>query len=231
MFVGIDGTGEYNEGEYWNTNHNSFVAQAVHESREKYKRYFRGPYTLGAGCERIAQDAVKFINAVHLGSKSPESIFLVGHSRGGAICVRVAEILTQIWDFPFPVRPLPIDAMFLFDAVNMSTTIDAACIPGNVKRAYHAIRDSKIGSRSTWGNCALQSKKPALLIKKVFPCTHAGCGGTPWTGDHPTREEYRGGGERAPTVSVPTITETEDKAVSKQVGVWMSSWMIWHGAL
>lgn len=228
MFVGIDGTGEYNENDYWNINHNSFVARAVHGSGEKYKRYFRGPYTFGMGCERIALAVADFISTIHQRSKTPEPIFLAGHSRGGAICVRVARILTQVWDFPFPVKPLTIDAMFLFDAVDMSTTIDAAIIPGNVKRAYHAIRGSAIGSRSSWGNCALHNERPGLLIKRVFPCTHAGCGGTPWTGDHPTREHMSM--ERAPAESVPTITKTEDELVSKQVGMWMSSWMLWHGA-
>jgi hypothetical protein len=63
-------------------------------------------------------------------------IFLVGYSRGGSECVFLANLLQR--------AGLQVEAMFLFDAVNM--TIDLAQykkVPSNVKVCYHAYRNPK----------------------------------------------------------------------------------------
>lgn len=63
-------------------------------------------------------------------------IFLVGYSRGGSECVFLANLLQR--------AGLQVEAMFLFDAVNM--TFDLAQykkVPSNVKVCYHAYRNPK----------------------------------------------------------------------------------------
>jgi hypothetical protein len=225
MLVGIDGTaGGWDDADYWNMNHNSFVSRAIHfanAARPGSGKYFHGPYPGGLGTDRIAGLAVDYIRS-NINYEDPEPIFLVGHSRGGASCIRVAEILdAEEW----------IDAMFLFDAVRMTTRVDTECIPRNVKRVYHAIRDPRIGSRASWGNTGLQYSRPTLYIKRIFSCTHAGVGGTPWTGDFPTETHYRPAGRSGVAFEVPTITQAQDEAGSTQVRHWMFALMYSLGAI
>jgi hypothetical protein len=72
--------------------------------------------------------------------------------------------------------------MMLFDAVNRSLSLNAATIPGNVKYAYHAMRNDVVGSRPWFGHCGTSIESPGVLVTYRFNATHAGVGGTPWSG-------------------------------------------------
>lgn len=229
MLVGIDGTaGGWDDADYRKMNDTSFVSRAINlanTAKPESGKYFQGPYPGGLGTGRIAFDASSFIREFQ--RKSPdEPIFLVGHSRGGAACIKVAE---EARDYPDDKKT--IEAMFLFDAVSMTLTVDTDCIPPNVGRVYHAIRDPAIGSRASWGNTGLQYSRSTLYIKRIFSCTHAGVGGTPWTGDFPTETHYRPAGRSGVAFEVPTITQAQDEAVSRQVKEWMFAWMHALGAI
>jgi hypothetical protein len=79
-------------------------------------------------------------------------IFLVGYSRGGSECIFLANLLQR--------AGLVVEAMFLFDAVNM--TFDLAQfrrIPSNVKACYHAYRNPNFAN-AYWS--AVQSARNKL---------------------------------------------------------------------
>lgn len=92
-------------------------------------------------------------------------ICLVGHSRGGYLCILVAQKL-----------PLPVYFMGLYDAVDRHNTPDDLTTKKiiNVDFPYHALRDPKVNSRSYFGNVGTDLLSPN---KHFFYTTHGGIGG------------------------------------------------------
>lgn len=181
MLIVIDGTGPTDEAEYSRDMQNSFLHQIIECGRDSYKKYYRGPTLLGTEVYSIARSVVSDIKEQYL-QQSDKKVFLAGYSRGGAVCVEVAQLLkANKWS-----KDLIINCMALFDAVDRDILTETSLIPENVENAFHAMRDPDIESRWYFGNCATSHVNPSRLISKRFRCTHAGMGGIPWTGDHPS---------------------------------------------
>jgi pimeloyl-ACP methyl ester carboxylesterase len=165
------------------------------------------------------------IAAKKIDSGSP--IFLAGHSRGGAIVIAAARRLQA--------HSISVDAMFLFDAVDRSIAISHTdVIPANVRVAYHALRAPAVGSRTYFGNCGTKSSFSGQMESEHFYSTHAGIGGTPWTGDHPTRmvpDPKRGTGKAPAFRQEPTITKSQDEAGSRRVHGWMWERLARHNVI
>ena len=172
MLVAIDGTGELSPTLYYQNNHNSLIAQLVRETRQNPKKYVAGPTLDGDSCFSAAWAIALDIKRTVGADRGP--VFLAGHSRGGAICIAVAGLLRQ--------DNILVECMMLFDAVNRSLSLNAATIPGNVKYAYHAMRNDVVGSRPWFGHCGTSIESPGVLVTYRFNATHAGVGGTPWSG-------------------------------------------------
>ncbi|HMH42111.1 MAG TPA: hypothetical protein VK557_01395 [Pyrinomonadaceae bacterium] len=245
MLIAVDGTGPFLDKTYYKEMANSFVKQVRNECPEGLKYYFRGASLAGEECMATAYSAFGVIIRTYrdMKKKGEESfkLFLTGYSRGGATVIYLARLLqTSLPD-------IEIECMALFDAVDRSSLSFVDIIPGNVKICYHAIRDPKVQSRWYFGNCGLKIDPPGKMDPpKTFFATHAGLGGMPWTGDHPTKEvqnskfnvaEYfrkypmaaKVGFPSEATIEVPLITEAQDKAGSAAVRSWMWNNMRKHG--
>jgi pimeloyl-ACP methyl ester carboxylesterase len=225
MLFGIDGTGPWSIGQYRDEFKNSFVRRLVSQSKQWPKRYWPGPTLDGDSCYVTARGVALEIKCI-LGVDKHQKVFLAGYSRGGAICITVAQLLRR--------NDIKVDCMILFDAVDRLSAIGARRIPGNVVRACHAMRDDKLGSRWYFGHCGASIESPGLLLPQRFWATHAAMGGMPGTGDHPfsgstklpsSDENFDVGSgdstERGEIFPKYTITDEQDKAAADRVEQWM----------
>lgn len=150
-------------------------------------------------------------------------IYLVGHSRGGAILIDVANMLNR--------RHIPVEAMFLFDAVDRSSELTGGEIPSNVGFCYHAMRDPTGNSRGSFGNCGTEAAGGVIFFPEHFMTTHGGMGGTPWGRTNPdditsfgTITEHDPGGV---TILTPEMEATGMRAVEN----WMWPHLRRHGVV
>jgi hypothetical protein len=216
MIIGVDGTismGDAFWGKmvlgtdnfYFADNSGSFVWKAVMQSKQAPKMYFRGPDLRGGSCKGQA-GTVANLTREWVGKYPHSKVCLVGHSRGGAICIEAA--------YGLKASGIQVHCLVLFDAVERAPGIHAQIIPSNVRTAWHAIRDDKAGSRGSFGHCGLHAEQPCRLGIMKFLETHAAIGGFPWTGpfDHPSG-----------------LTESRDKEASRAVWAWMSHFMAREG--
>lgn len=148
-----------------------------------YKAYFRGPGILGFETRRIAADAYAKAKALRT-SPGVDALFMVGHSRGCAALVEAARMLEN--------DNITVEFMAFFDAVDMSTSVNATVVPANVKEVIHARRDPSGRSRSSWGNCGTRMANGMTFSYKeeFFYGTHGGIGGVPHTTADETPDGY-----------------------------------------
>ncbi len=184
IFYGIDGTGPDNDDEYRAAFVDSYVQRIFKDTYFGERSYVRGPTMSGSETLSLANAAARHVaqkykefqdnqKPIPYLDPGPPRIFLSGYSRGGAAVINVAAQLNA--------QGIPVHAMFLFDAVDRAWDLKQTdVIPSNVARCYHAMRDPKAGSRTSFGNCGEKAAVPAILKKKTFYCTHGAMGGTPW---------------------------------------------------
>lgn len=179
MIFGVDGTGDFTDKSYKDGMKGSFVSQVCGLTGDAWQPhaldlsrgrvYWRGPDATSLfGAPKPAVVA-KWAEMYH---RKGEKVFLTGYSRGAAIVIDAAIELST--------KKIPVEAMFLFDAVNRLSRLDAEIVPGNVRRCYHAVRHPNSGSRNSFGNCGLKAANSDGFKLKVFESTHGGLGGTPW---------------------------------------------------
>ena len=209
MLVGIDGTGDPNDFQYQSDNRHSLITELVRATRGMY---FRGPTVDGRSSHHLAMEVAHWIVLNRKRIEGP--LFMAGHSRGGAICIVAARFLRD--------EKVPIECMLLLDAVDRSWS-HAAVIPSNVKFAYHAMRKDEVGSRSSFGHCGTSIESPGVLVKCPFNATHAGVGGTPWSGVEAKHFSDH--------VTPAWMTKERDQKGTNEVKTW--AWMMLrkHGAL
>jgi hypothetical protein len=169
MLIGVDGTGAWGDVQYKKEMQNSFVSQILRGSPVPKKVYFRGPE--GAGLLKITSPQGLAWGIESLYEKGDKTVFLTGYSRGAATVINAAALLKG---------KVPVEALFLFDAVDRSVLLDAETIPNNVKHCYHAIRSTDARSRQSFGNCGLIAELGVSVVTNRFFTTHGGMGGTPW---------------------------------------------------
>jgi hypothetical protein len=153
-------------------------------------------------------------------------LFMVGHSRGAAIVIHTARLLNA--------RGIPVEAMFLFDAVARNMSLDAEEIPPNVGHCYHAVRDPSGHSRGSFGNCGLRAATGVDFQPspwRYFLTTHGGMGGTPW-GRDPAHMSSTGTfiAEGDPMGST-VITPEQEAAGMAEVEAWMWPHLRRHGVV
>lgn len=214
IYAGIDGTGVQDNLAYAREFSRSHVHMRFKTWKGRWKHYSRGPNDLGAETFALAEKATAFVERAYK-SEGPDSrVFLSGYSRGGAAAVTTARLLAK--------KGVPIHALLLFDAVDRSYTIGNTTIPVNVYHAFHALRDPKSNSRTSFGNCGTTFSSTVRYISREFFCTHGGVGGTPWLAKHMVagvpvvREGFisESGGET-------NVTYAQDVEGAKASGAWM----------
>jgi RHS repeat-associated protein len=145
----------------------------------------------GFGSSEIAEQGYKFICAElqkQKGVSEPwwnDPVFLVGHSRGGAIVMQIANKLRDgcpcSKDGGRIAGPIPVRFIGLYDAVSMTPDDPSQPVPDNVVFVTHGLRDPAIGSRPLWGNTGTSGGKH--FESETFSGNHSAMGGDPAEGD------------------------------------------------
>ncbi len=149
------------------------------------------------------------------------TVFLVGHSRGAAIVINAARIMQR--------RGIPVEAMFLFDAVARNLDLDADEIPANVRFCYHAMRDPLGNSRGSFGNCGTTAAGGVTFRHDIFMTTHGGMGGTPWGRTNPNDMTTFGTITEHDPGGVTILTPEMEAAGMRAVENWMWPHLRRHG--
>jgi LysM domain len=211
--VCVDGTAmslEMDPDEYDKVMRDSHTRKVYWQWPNSHREYFRGPTVDGFKTRGIAEKAAESAKKLR-GLPGITQLFMFGHSRGGAAIIHAARILQE--------QNIIIEFMGLFDAVQMTTTVDAAVVPANVLRVRHARRDPTTRSRPGWGNCGTRTAAANFTYdERFFFCTHGAVGGTPYPRKY---EDHQGfileAGEHLST----KVTAREDDWGSKSVWEYM----------
>lgn len=145
------------------------MTQIFHHTTQSTKRYFRRPALSGSQLLDPHYLAMR-VRALRAGE---EPVFLAGYSRGAAIVIQAARDLN--------LDDIPVQAMFLFDAVDRSRTLGGTeVIAANVLHVYHAVRDGAARSRMSFGTTGRRAFHGHAYKEKAFRTTYGGMGGCPW---------------------------------------------------
>jgi pimeloyl-ACP methyl ester carboxylesterase len=230
LLVAIDGTGGQTSGRTdtgsggWEPIdfRRSFV-KAIHDHSlipGDNRVYKPGPDLLGSECSGIAREAIEFVQQKYAAQGgSPVILNLVGYSRGGYLAMNVARYFMGNAN-------VVVNFLGLFDAVgrtDFSMGVSSDLIPGNVRVAYHALRDIRAGSRVWFGHSGLYAEAGPQYQSKKFWATHAAMGGLPWSGDEPDTI-FKKDAARA-------LNKESDTKASAEVWEWMSNAARAHGII
>ena len=249
MLICIDGSGPYTDFQYAYEFRNSFVRN-LWRNYDATKYYHRGPSTAGHECQEIFDDALRNIVGFRQRNREDTQIIIVGWSRGAAIAIELAWELQTYRDattydgteermrYETHLSSFTIPCMILFDAVDRNWSLGRTSqIPSIVQNCYHAIRDPNVHSRDVFGY-AIDGEHPSQpgvnYVARTFFCTHAGMGGTPWTGDHPVMQVCESVEAHAEYVdcvgpTIPIITQEQDIANAEQIRIWMNNNIVQFG--
>lgn len=182
----IDGTGDWNDGDYAVNMATSFCSQLRHRFSAS-AQYERGPSLEGYRIRERGVRAARFL--IQARKNGAEQLFLAGYSRGGSSCVYAAEILRD--------AKLDVDGLFLFDPVARHLTSGGEGIPANVKvsrvalrsldpvivRKYEGTIDGGLGNpmRPSFGSMAVLPAGQGKHDMRYFIGSHGALGGVGWT--------------------------------------------------
>jgi hypothetical protein len=175
MIFGVDGTGPYGNKAYASAMKGSFVAQLCSPSTPNVKWYWRGPDQLDTYGRGPSPESVADVIRQYVTPRSQGKVYLTGYSRGGATVLDAAVILKD--------HDIPVEAIFLFDAVTRSPWLRGDVVPENVRYCYHAMRNPEAGSRNSFGNSPAKPADGVTYEDERFWTTHGGMGGAPWGPD------------------------------------------------
>lgn len=208
--VCVDGTGPLDPGEYDQVYSVSHTSDVFNLWPDKTRSYFRGPGIAGFATRQIAIKAYQSAKEM-MALDEVTGLVMVGHSRGCAAIIEAARLLEQ--------DQIEVDFMAFFDAVDMSTAVNAAVVPANVARVRHARRDPGTRSRPWWGNCGTRVAGLTFYSQEFFWGTHGAIGGVPHTEKDLTDQGYiLEFGEHLPT----KVTLEQDRAAAEDV--WNYIW-------
>jgi hypothetical protein len=207
----IDGTGPFRDAEYAKEMQHSFCKQ-LDDRLGAASYYQQGPSFDGLNDGFKASRTLQWLKQKRVADPSVR-IMLAGYSRGGATVMAVAELLS--WE------SIPVDSLFLFDAVARHILLTGRSIPSNVAYCRHAMRsqdpafvrkyetyllDNKVtGSwaspfssnvtRPWFGSVGGESGGCKDYQKRVFSGSHGALGGVGWKKapeDGPAQEQVAG---------------------------------------
>src|SRR5258706_10769044 len=108
----------------------SFCSQLAHKLDGK-SFYLRGPKLFGHEVKNEAAAVYKWLKAAYE-QDSKVRLMLAGYSRGGSAAIMACELLAH--------DGIPVDSLFLFDAVGRHSYSGGKIIPANVRYSRHARR-------------------------------------------------------------------------------------------
>jgi len=174
MFIALEGSAKTISGgknETGGAYKDYYVQKALRLAYDP-KMYHRGPAAGSFSFSKInirimADAATNFIR------QNSGKVFLVGWSRGAAACIQVAHDLKKSGG--------RIDAMFLFDPVDMdsSTDNDLNFIPDSVANVYHATATKKSKIINIFPTCGKTQASGVNAIRGYFNTSHSGIAGGP----------------------------------------------------
>ena len=245
MLYLVDGTSHdfffRTDAQYESQFRNSFCYRLATELGQGSARYFQGPKVLGLETSALASRVADEIRRLPL----TEKVFLCGYSRGGAAVIAAAKRVNR-----------PIEAMFLFDAVDRTIDLSTDVIPKNVAAAYNAIRDPKFAEkfekevdqkasaltkelttfvvaadfRTIKAAASYVSTKVKDLDFKYNKHRYTAFDNTGLKADPPCRLSIKSfPGTHGAMGGLPWPEVETDRDVANQVGAWMSSNMRLHG--
>ena len=245
MLYLVDGTSHdfffRTDAEYESQFRNSFCYRLATELGQGSARYFQGPKVLGLETSALASRVADEIRRLPL----TEKVFLCGYSRGGAAVIAAAKRVNR-----------PIEAMFLFDAVDRTIDLSTDVIPKNVAAAYNAIRDPKFAEkfekevdqkasaltkelttfvvaadfRTIKAAASYVSTKVKDLDFKYNKHRYTAFDNTGLKADPPCRLSIKAfPGTHGAMGGLPWPEVETDRDVANQVGAWMSGNMRLHG--
>ena len=175
MFIALEGSAPVIEGgnNELRPRYENYYVQRAYRQAPNPKMYHQGPAAGSFGISQInirvmADAATAFIR------QNSGKIFLIGWSRGAAACIQVAHDLKRAGN-------TKIDAMFLFDPVDMdtSTNSDLNFIPDSVINAYHATATQKSNFINIFPTCGRNNAAGVNVERGYFNCSHGGIAGGP----------------------------------------------------
>ena len=186
----IDGTGDADLSKYKADMKNSFCVQ-LERALKSDAYYQRGPSSAGLEVAAEAWRAARFLIDAYQQDKNTR-LMLAGYSRGGSAAIMAAELLAA--------ASIPVDSLFLFDAVARHVYPGGEVIPANVKFSRHARRsqdvflvlkyegtisdgvgDTSNPMRPSFGNTGLQWKGHGdHELATSFIGSHGALGGVGW---------------------------------------------------
>src|SRR5579871_4084330 len=183
----IDGTGEWSDRKYAADMMHSFCKQ-LDNALAASCFYQRGPSNDGFSVRHKAKMAAHWLIKAHKADPRTK-LCLAGYSRGGSAAVYAAEFLND-------AGKIPVDSLFLFDAVARHIWAGGEVIPANVAFVRHAVRshdpafiakyegtiNSGVGNpaRPWFGNTAMQSTTAGNYHYRTFLGSHGALGGVGW---------------------------------------------------
>jgi len=180
MFIALEGSAPTISGgnTELNADYRNYYVQRALRLAAHPKMYHRGPAMGSIGASRInirvmADAATSFIAA------NSGKVFMVGWSRGAAACIQAAYDLKRSGG-------KRVDAMFLFDPVDMDTSTDDNLdyIPDSVISVYHATATDKNWFWSRVFPTCGKTQAPGVRVTRAsFNTSHSGIAGGP-DGDH-----------------------------------------------
>ena len=170
MLVALEGSSPTIRGE---NNYKYYVWDVYRSTIQTAKLYKEGPAAISWGpspinIRKMANAATGFIK------QNSGPIFLIGWSRGAAACIQVALDLHRSG------FERPIEAMFLFDAVDQDGSTDDFLnyVPENVTNCYHAIATDKSWmDKKIFPTCGRKWADSVNMVAKDFHATHGGIAG------------------------------------------------------
>ncbi len=191
----IDGTGPFFDSSYATAMQHSFCHQMSLQIGAR-ALYQRGPSNDGFSDAFKMRKATDWLKAQHQQYPSAK-MMAAGYSRGGSVAIAVAEQLDM--------AKIPVDALFLFDAVARDVLVYGRTIPANVRIARYARRSqdqtfvdkyevkvideygnetsSPLTSNPTrpfFGNTGTTFKGSVDFQSKTFLGSHGALGGVGW---------------------------------------------------
>lgn len=179
IIVGIDGTGGdpvpgFGRNSRYDRDFARSFVRRICFNHGANAQYNRGPLVLGGGLHAAVAAGKSFIETKRREMGTAEPILLTGFSRGGLGVLIIARDLQR--------QNIPVEAMLLFDAIDMYAFASVETVPTNVRNVFHARSRSDAGSRQNWRkkDCGGNPHNAQVnYTERAFRCTHGAMGGTP----------------------------------------------------
>lgn len=184
MLMAFEGTGDESHERAKFIRQNGYVWQFCKFYLAKSgspAHYVPGPQTDGLNLYTIFMEARAFFDTWLKRPASQRRVDIIGYSRGGYLAMGMARYVGK-------KHGMRVNFLGLIDPVRMGSLMvegyDTHEVSGNVDFLFRYTRDTRTGSRSSWGNTGyLLESGIGTVDQATFMTSHSGMGGWPGGGD------------------------------------------------